>query len=382
MANEGSAKEQQGERGIIQYLARQRASFTEKPLNDVDAAVLAFATYFYFEKGCMGNASPEQRVQLPVALCGIPRANLFGPGLLMRQDGDAFLAALLESSRFMELEVGHYVADLSSKREKQFCAVTFYLPDGTAFLAYRGSDNSLAGWKENLNLSFMEAVPSQLSARDYLEEVARDHDGPLMVGGHSKGGNLAEYAALTCDEEVYKRVVKIYNLDGPGFAHVPSDRFTAKGYKARLCKLVPESSVFGMVMEERPASNYRIVESEGYLITQHSPMRWVVVDDDFVRVDKISPDAAIIAKTINSWCLTYQPEQRELFVNAVFDIFGASNAQYWNESYDLQSWIKMFAAAAQLPAEIRNTVLSMLKDVAGVFGEETIKRAREVVGNQ
>lgn len=381
MANEGGAKEQQGERGIIQYLARQRASFTEKPLNDVDAAVLAFATYFYFEKGCMGNASPGQRVQLPVALCGIPRADLFGPGLLMRQDGDAFLAALLESSRFMELEVGHYVADLSSKREKQFCAVTFFLPDGTAFLAYRGSDNSLAGWKENLNLSFMEAVPSQLSARDYLEEVARDHDGPLMVGGHSKGGNLAEYAALTCDEEVYKRVAKIYNLDGPGFARVPSDRFTTEEYKARLRKLVPESSIFGMVMEERPASSYRIVESEGYLITQHSPMRWVVVDDDFMTVDKISPDAAIIAKTINAWCLTYQPEQRELFVNAVFGIFGASNAQYWNESYDLQSWIKMIAAAAQLPAEMRNTVLSMLRDVAGVFGEETIKRAREVVGN-
>jgi len=131
-------------KSLFDYLVEQRAPLAEVPLNDVDATVLSYASYFYFDQGVLGRLRPEERVPVPMAICGVSRASLFGASTLMRLDGDTFLTAFLQSPRFMEMEVGRFTDELSPAREKQFAAVTFYLPDGSAFISYRGSDNSVA----------------------------------------------------------------------------------------------------------------------------------------------------------------------------------------------------------------------------------------------
>lgn len=365
---------------ISDYLLQQRASFEDVPLNDVDSLVLSTIAYFNFEKGHLGKVVPSERVELPVAICGISHQDLFGRLWLSRMGGDEFLHALLESPRFMDLQVGYYINEVSSHFEKQFSAIMFFLPEGGAYVAYRGTDNSLAGWKEDFNLTFMKEVPSQVSARTYLEDIAGVVSGSLYVGGHSKGGNLAEYAALTCRPQTFERVKCVFNLDGPGFAFTPSARIKSPAYLSKLRKIVPEDSVFGMLMEER--TGYRVVKSSGVLFAQHASTHWAVEGDDFVGVDAISPEAAILAGTLNSWAKLYEPREREMFIDAVFGILSAANSETWAEMGEspASSTLAIVEATAQLPAEMRSTIFKMLRDIAPIIGSEALKRALGAAG--
>ncbi len=364
------------EHTIVEYLHKQRASLEDVPLSDVDSIILATIAYFNFENGTLARTMPTELVPLPIAICGIAHKDLFGGIWLERMGGDEFLAALLTSPRFMDLNVGYYVNEVSGHFEKQFAACTFFFPDGSAYAAFRGTDNSLAGWKEDFNLTFMEEVPSQISARTYLEDIAGTDPAHLYVGGHSKGGNLAEYAALTCREQTFAKVERVFNHDGPGFAFKASKRIDEPAYKAKLSKTVPESSVFGMLMESR--ADYRVVQSTGVLFAQHASTHWVVENGDFVEVGKISPEAAILSSTMNSWAKSYEPEKRELFIDAVYDIFCAADADTWRELSENPSGaaLAMAGAVAKLPADMRMTLLHMVRDLAPIVGSETAKHAR------
>ncbi len=362
---------------IIDYLSKKSASFVDEPFNEVDSLVLSTVAYYRFECGVLGRTVPSDIVPLPVAICGISHVDLYGGIWLERMGGDYFLQALLASPRFMDLRVGYYVNDISSHFEKQFSAMTFFLPDDTVYIAFRGTDNSLAGWKEDFNLTFMEEVPSQVSARTYLEDISYKYSLPLLVGGHSKGGNLAEYAALTCSDQAFEKVVGVFNHDGPGFAFVPSERLETSAYDAKLFKTVPESSVFGMLMEDR--GHYRVVRASGVLFTQHASTHWSVEGDSFVLLDHISPDAEIISATLNNWAKSYEPDKRELFIDAVYDIFCAANVDTLTEFSEKRTSnaLAVATAAAKLPSDMRSTLLDMIRDIAPIVGAEAAKKAKD-----
>ena len=362
---------------IAEYLETQRASFADVPLNDVDSLVFATIAYFNFEKGALGRTVPSQRVPLPIAVCGISHADLYGGIWLARMGGDRFLAALLASPRFMDLEIGFYAEEVSSHFEKQFAAITFFLPGGAAYVAYRGTDNSLAGWKEDFNLTFMSEVPSQVRARTYLEDIAGTGASKLYVGGHSKGGNLAEYAALTCTEHTFAKVERVFNHDGPGFAFTPSDRIATSDYQSKLHKTVPESSVFGMLMESRAC--YRVVQSSGVLFTQHASTHWSVADGDFITLDGISPEASILSGTLNSWAQSYEPDKRELFIDALYDLFSAANVDTWAEFAEdrTTSALAVAEAVAKLPSDARAQLLGMVRDIAPILSTEAADLFRD-----
>ncbi len=375
-------------RTVVEYLLEQRASFAEVPLNEVDSLIFATIAYFNFEKGALEHLMPSELVPLPVAICGISHDDLYGGIWLARMGGDEFLTALLTNPRFMQVDVGYYANEFSNHFEKQFSAITFFLPNNTAYLAFRGTDNSLAGWKENFNITFMEEVPSQVSARSYLEDVASaEHtanatkatgasEPRLYVGGHSKGGNLAEYAALTCRDKTFEKIARIFSHDGPGFAFEPSDRINDAAYNQKLSKTVPESSVFGMLMESR--SNYRVIRATGALFAQHAATHWLIEGDGFIDAEAIHPEATVISSTLNNWAYTYEPAQRELFIDAAYDLFCASNAETWHEfaSNRAENALAVAEATAKLPPEMRAKFFGMIRDIAPIMSAEAAKQAR------
>jgi len=364
------------ENTIVEYLLEQRARFTDEPLNEVDSLVFSTIAYFNFEKGMLAHVVPSERVPLPVAACGIARHDLYGGIWLERMGGDEFLAALLSSPRFMDVEVGYYANEVSSHFEKQFSAITFFLPTDEAYVAFRGTDNSLAGWKEDFNLTFMDKLPSQQSARTYLEDMAGTQARRLFVGGHSKGGNLAEYAALTCREQTFDRVVRVFNHDGPGFAFTPSERIAQPAYEEKLSKTVPGSSVFGMLMENR--SCYKVVRSSGVLFMQHASTHWAIEGNRFVTLDAISPEAAIITNTLNNWADLYDRAERELFIDTAYKTLLAANAETWTEfSQDrFGSVLAVAEATVSLPSDMRSKILSMMRDIAPIIRSEAVKQGR------
>ena len=367
--------------GIVEYLQCQRRSFVDEPLNNVDSLILSTASYLQFEHGMLNRFVPSEPVWFPVALSGAAQKTLLGSGWLSRMSGDAFFQSLLQSPRFMELRVGYYINEVSSHFEKQFSAITFFFPDQSAYIAFRGTDNTLVGWKEDFNLTFMQETPSQIMARNYLETIADIVEGPLLIGGHSKGGNLAEYASLTCKEQTFKKVMRIFSHDGPGFAFVDRNRLDDDEYAAKLSKTVPEGSVFGMLMEDR--KSYRIVKSSGVLFAQHAATNWHVNGNDFAYGDAFDREAEVITNTLNKWALTYEPEDRREFIDTVYSIFEAAGAKELADFREnkTSSALAILEAVSKLPPGARRSIISMLGDATSIFGTEAIQSARPAHGD-
>lgn len=358
---------------IVEYLRKERSSFLDKSLNCVDSIVLSTAAYFKFELGAIGRTVPSERIPLPVALCGVRRRELIGRTWLSHEDGDGFLQALLESPRFMDLEAGYYVNDVSDHFEKQFSAITFFLPDDSAYVAFRGTDNTLAGWKEDFNLSYLEQIPSQRSGLVYLEDMADIVTGGLFVGGHSKGGNIAEFAALTCRERTFDRVERVFNHDGPGFAHAPSERISQPAYLAKLDKTIPEDSIVGMLTENRTC--LRVVKSSGRLSAQHAITRWEHSGGDLVTADEISAEAKIISGALTNWAKSYSAGQIERFLDLAFEILRATDATTLSEMRETPAAtaLAVVETAAQLPPEMRSVLFDTFSDLGPLIGSEAAK---------
>ena len=198
---------------IFDYIDwRGDLSFNQSSFNEIDNLILSRVSYFPFD----GLISENETITIKEAYSRFQKLDLSHIHMLQKEDIDLF-PAIAYSKRFGELYIKNYISKRDIEAEKQFSAITFLLPDGTIYVAYRGTDNTLIGWKEDFNMSFMESIPSQEEAKKYLNNVASENSDKLRIGGHSKGGNLAVYAAAFCNDEIKPRIMEVYNNDGPGF---------------------------------------------------------------------------------------------------------------------------------------------------------------------
>ena len=235
----------------------------------------------------------------------------------VRKDQD-LLDRCARSERFGNLRLVFYRSELLPQMESQFAAVTWLLPGGTALITYRGTDMSLAGWKEDFNMSFQQVVPAQEKALRYLEAFARCHIGPIALAGHSKGGNMAVYAAARTVPELQERISFVHNHDGPGFSRA---MMTDPGYRAMLPKIrtfLPQSSVVGMLLEhEEP---YTVVKSRQVSLLQHDPYSWGVLGGSFDTVEQVDDSSRFLDKTIKTWLAETSAESRNEFVDAIYEL--------------------------------------------------------------
>ncbi len=148
-------------------------------------------------------------------------------------------------------------------------------------------------------MSFLPVIPSQRSAASYVSGVASGTTGPLFLGGHSKGGHLAEFAALDADQPVYERIFSVYNHDGPSFAEDPSPRMRTDEYACKLHKTVPVDSLFGMVYEDR--ESFCVVDAESFSVFQHNPFSWIVEEGRFKHLEDLSTGAMLIDDVFSNW---------------------------------------------------------------------------------
>ena len=242
---------------MFDYLLwRGDLSMEAVPPNPVDTLILSELSYIGFEGLVPGDFLH------PVPLRVAAEAFAMLPDRedrdRVKRDGE-LLAAAARTERFGELRLVFYRSELLPELQSQFAAVTWLLPGGGAVITYRGTDLSITGWKEDFNMSFQPQVPAQEKALWYLEAFARVHRGPIRLAGHSKGGNLAVYAAAKAQPELQERILSVHNHDGPGFH---SSMLRDPGYRAilpRVRTFVPQSSVVGMLLEhEEP---YTVVKS-------------------------------------------------------------------------------------------------------------------------
>lgn len=226
---------------------------------------------------------------------------------------------MAKSRRFKNIMISDYIDIVDETSEKQFSAVKIRLSDGTIYVAFRGTDDNIVGWKEDFNMSFMDCIPAQTEAVDYLNVVIEeDNKKKIRVGGHSKGGNLAIYASLYCRDSIKDKIINIYNNDGPGFNDniINSDEY--KEIENKITTIVPEGSVFGMLFNRR--ESYRVVKSSNTGIMQHDAISWQVIGTEFEYLKSLSKSAKVVDKSISNWVASINNDEREQFVNNLYKV--------------------------------------------------------------
>lgn len=343
---------------MLDYLAwRGDIEFTQLPVNPVDALIFSTLSYIQFEDIVPDN--PHQSISLAEAAAGL--FSLADPVKRTRVKKDLeLLEAAAASKRFDNIRMTFYRSILIPEEDTQFAAVTIFLEDGSAYIAFRGTDNTLTGWKEDFNMSFQSSVPAQHLALSYVEEFAAAHPVPLWMGGHSKGGNLAVYAAAKCGELLQKRIVGVYNQDGPGF---PAEMMRDPGYRNILPKLrsyVPQSSVIGMLLEhEEP---YTIIRSNQVGIMQHDPYSWQVLGGDFLQVEQLTADSRFLDRTFKNWLANMTNEERSEFFDTVFELLESTGAERTGEIIRPKN-VRAYLKALKSNENMRNLLASELANL-------------------
>jgi len=357
---------------IVDYIEwRGDLTFAQSPFNEVDNLLLSTAAFIDLS----GVVSPDPwGMPVKLSVCAekyrekYPDGRYYGVAIPAAM-GDIF-QKMARSTRFGGIYVTCYVSDLNEAEGKQFGAVTMVLPDNSIFISYRGTDDTITGWREDFNLSFTMPVPSQRAAAAYLETVAAFHRGEIRLGGHSKGGNLAVYAAAVCDPEVKKRIITAYSNDGPGFMSefITSPEF--RSVEKRVVSYVPQSSVVGMLLYH--SESYRVIGSTGQLVLlQHDPLSWKVLGPSFVHLDSLSEvgqrHKAAFRRLLDGMDL----DHRRRFTQILFEIIDATEAKTLTELNDarLKNALIMLKAYNDLPREEKEELRNFIRGLVNTGSE-------------
>lgn len=356
---------------IIDYVKTEFRSFAEHPLGPADSLVLSQLAYIDFS----GLVPPLTRKLKTVRFFDCLRSELFSNmlrGTTYPDKNRDLLFAAAASPRFRELGLTAYVSEFDYEEETQFSAISFLLPDRSLYLAYRGTDNTIIGWKEDFHLAFVFPVPAQKRALQYLMHIADVNSGELILGGHSKGGNLAVYAAFSAPEPVRRRLKKVYDHDGPGFKEGALD---CEGYREiadRIEKTVPQSALVGMLLEGH--KKYTVVKSSRIGLLQHDPFSWKIKDGGFITTEEVSDAARYFNRTLRDWLTTLSPEEREKFTELLFGVLDVGEAKTFAEID--REWKKnyaaIFSAIRETDPEMKEFIGELLRD----FGSLLIQNLR------
>lgn len=293
--------------------------------NEIDNLILSRFSYFPFD-----NIIEENEVVTIKELSErFNKQDINKLPILWKDDVDLF-PLMGQSKRFGEMLATKYINKIDVEQEKQFSAITVLMPDDTIFVSYRGTDNTIVGWKEDFNMSFKSHIASQISAKEYLEIIAKEYpDKKIRIGGHSKGGNIAVYAATFVSNEIKDRIINVYNNDGPGFCE---DVIETPEYQETIKKVhtyIPQSSIIGRLMNHK--EKYTVVESVQKGIMQHDLYSWQVLGKEFVTLKELTDGSEFVDKTIKGWLENVEPAKREQVIDVVFDILNATDAQTMKE---------------------------------------------------
>lgn len=307
---------------IITYAQNTLETFEDLPFTPVDSLILSSIAYIHFPEIISSNSTME-----PLRLCDFYRAEYFHDMfnhilVLMQENMKQLFFALAASPRYRNIRIIDFTEQLDSETQKQFSATTFQITPYMAYVAFRGTDDSLVGWKEDFNMAFQFPIPSQLEAVHYLEQTVQKCQGNIYLGGHSKGGNLAVYAAAMCQSSTQHRIKDIFSHDGPGFLESTLTSHEFRSIIPFIRKTLPQSSIVGMLLENQ--EQFRIVKSNRVGLLQHDPFSWIVEDGDFIYIEDLSKNARYADKTLTDWLHKITVEDRERFIDALYGVLSTS----------------------------------------------------------
>ena len=295
---------------IFDYLTYvQYDSFYDIPLNELDVLALTELTYLPFD-----NLLDESDNRLLDVATRVPREST----MLTNKERLQLLDQLSQHKRFKNSKLSNFVNDIDVELQKQFAAMTYRLNLDTYLIVFRGTDDSIIGWKEDFHMTYMKEIPAQKHALEYLEDFFKQYPKQeVIIAGHSKGGNLAVYAASQIQPDLQEKISAVYTYDAPGLqAHLTE----TSGYQEVIPKIhryVPQGSVIGMMLE---VPDTPIVVRSLALggIAQHNTFSWQTEGTHFVQLEEISRESLQIKDALKEWMDSVPDEELELYFNLFF----------------------------------------------------------------
>ena len=355
---------------VFDYLRwRGDLTFAQDAFNEVDNLILCIITYLNFRR--FPELYSREADKAPLLGDIVSRMTEADEQQgLSPNDYIPLMKLAAESRRFAQVRLFGYETVRDDAREMQLDALSFLVTDGTLFCAFMGTDRSLVGWKENLNLSYMDAVPAQLGAVEYVADMARRCPArPLRIGGHSKGGNLAAYAAIHIPEALQARVLDAYNNDGPGFRKDVTDTAEYRRIAAKLHTYIPAASIVGVLLEH--TEDYTVVASSSRAIMQHEPLTWGVLGNRFLQQEERSEFGKASDDVVREWLASLSPQDREAFANALFDMFTQGGKVQSLEEVRQTELLRRLAADEKHKGIVSEALRRLMSDVK----EEVLRTA-------
>lgn len=315
---------------LLDYLEwRGDLTLSQAPFNEVDNLILAELSFVDFGSivpAPGGGASVPLQEAAEAFFAGFPNGEKIDMGVLIPDAIPHMLRKMAACRRFQDMKLNCFVDWLDTEKAEQFAALTVETGDGLLYLSFRGTDDTLAGWKEDFHMACLPEVPAQKMAVKYVRDVARQFPRRrLRLGGHSKGGNLAVYAGVFTTAAIQRRIEAIWSNDGPGFHNDLLDLPEHRRVAQRIVSIVPKSSVVGMLLEHE--EDYQVVDSTQQGLMQHDGFSWQVLGDHFVRLRSVTRQGHLNDLALKEWVHHMPLSQREKFVDGLFDVLSASGAR-------------------------------------------------------
>ena len=355
---------------IVDYLAwRGDISLEVSPWNELDGLLMAVLSYLNF------HGVQDHR--------GWTLEEAKRIDLLIEDGGASFegrkkvFEAMADSARFSGCRMHHFIARTDEELSMQFSAECLDLPDGTMCVAFRGTDNTLVGWREDFNMAYQTQVPAQAAAAYYLTKAAKETDGKIRLVGHSKGGNLAVYAASKATKKVQDQIESIWSYDGPG---MNMEMARSKGFQRiqpKIHSYIPQTSVIGLLMEYYDP--YTVVHSTVKGLEQHDPLTWQVYGRHFEELPSIDRNAKVVCDTLHECLTNSTPEQRAAFVEALFRMADNTNATKMSDILNekFRSFRKMYGGRKDLDPETRRAFTRLIAQAVSLGFGNVVERVRK-----
>lgn len=308
---------------MLAYATKERRSFKEFPLNEIDSMICSQLAYCNFDT--LSQITSLQDLTSDEEIETLTQGNLGG------KDTAKLIKIMLRNPRFKNLSWSQVVSKVDAKTQMQFNAVTFHIAGDQYYIAYRGTTATTVGWKENFNMSFNDWVPAHYFARSYYRRIRNLFLGKFCIGGHSKGGNLAFAVALGLKESDLSKITRIDCFDGPGFHN--QDRLKNKflRLKGKIHKYIPQGSLIGILQDDLIGEKdyCTIVAASGVNLLQHDMFTWKVKKDKFVPVKQLDSASEISWKAIDEWLKNTSDRERKDFIEMLYLTVSDSNQIYF-----------------------------------------------------
>ena len=337
-------------------------SFEERAFSEIDALVLTELEYLPLEKVVPSDENGENFVTVKeiAEYMQEHKQELFDENpMMITQERHEVSQVIADAPRFQSLKFFGVVSEWDKDTTKQFAAVTVEVEPSVRLVVFRGTDETLIGWKEDFLMTYSPLVAAQTDAKEYLAKQASLCDGDLMISGHSKGGNLAIYAAATQEEDVQLRIVDIFCFDSPGLYRSVLE---TKGYQNIVplaMRYIPQDSLVGLMLESEVP--YVIVKSNATGAMQHSAMTWEIEDGQFIKMEKLTKNSQLNDQTFKKWTESVSDEELELFWNVFFELLFSVGIDTVNDLYgQFMHYVQEFLKAAGNMDEEKRELLTRI----------------------